>query len=109
MIKRLEWALNHRHWTIDDWSQILWSDEIWVTDGRHRDAYITRKVRNACHQLGFRWLIIYSLVTSLNTPASSTRLERAQPGCSGGVFTELRKGPAYSGKKLGFNNRAELL
>ncbi|KAI0999796.1 hypothetical protein K3495_g8402, partial [Podosphaera aphanis] len=43
MIKRLEWALNHRHWTIDDWSQILWSHETWVTDGRHRDAYITRK------------------------------------------------------------------
>lgn len=24
---RVEWALKHRHWTVEDWSNILWSDE----------------------------------------------------------------------------------
>lgn len=24
---RLEWALQHRHWTTEDWGKVLWSDE----------------------------------------------------------------------------------
>lgn len=24
---RLEWAKNHRHWTVEDWANVLWSDE----------------------------------------------------------------------------------
>lgn len=25
--KRLEWAMAHRHWTIEDWRKVIWSDE----------------------------------------------------------------------------------
>ena len=25
--KRLQFARNHRNWTVDDWSRVLWSDE----------------------------------------------------------------------------------
>ncbi|KAI0993443.1 hypothetical protein K3495_g14741 [Podosphaera aphanis] len=41
--KRFEWFSERLHWTYNDWCRILWSDETWVTDGRHRDAYVTRK------------------------------------------------------------------
>lgn len=25
--KRLDWALRHQHFTVEDWSNVLWSDE----------------------------------------------------------------------------------
>ena len=34
-IKRLAWAEEHRWWTREQWNAILWSDETWVTGGRH--------------------------------------------------------------------------
>lgn len=43
---RLEWAESHRSWTIEQWSQILWTDETWVTGGKHTVTWITRKVSN---------------------------------------------------------------
>ncbi|KAG0778309.1 hypothetical protein G6F16_005185 [Rhizopus arrhizus] len=34
---RLEWALAHRYWTIDDWRKVIFSDEskinVWGSDG----------------------------------------------------------------------------
>ena len=30
MALRLEWAISHRNWTIDDWCCILWSDETYI-------------------------------------------------------------------------------
>jgi hypothetical protein len=33
---RLAFAHAHKKWTFRDWCIILWSDEIWVTDGRHQ-------------------------------------------------------------------------
>lgn len=33
----------HAHWTAKDWSKILWSDETWITAGRHRPTYVTRQ------------------------------------------------------------------
>lgn len=41
--KRLEWAREHVHWTYDQWCLILWSDESWVTEGRHRKMWVTRR------------------------------------------------------------------
>ncbi|KAI1002962.1 hypothetical protein K3495_g5243 [Podosphaera aphanis] len=41
--KRFEWVSERLHWTYNDCSRILWIDETWVTDGRHRDAYVTSK------------------------------------------------------------------
>ncbi|OAL38310.1 hypothetical protein AYO20_02369 [Fonsecaea nubica] len=40
---RLEWALEHRSWTKEQWNQILWSDETWITGYRHRRTFVTRK------------------------------------------------------------------
>ena len=35
---RLEWCKVHRHWTLEQWKRILWSDKsrftIWQSDGR---------------------------------------------------------------------------
>ncbi|KAI1003467.1 hypothetical protein K3495_g4740 [Podosphaera aphanis] len=44
MRKRLELVTDRLDWVYDDWRKILRSDEIWVTDGRHRDIYVTRKL-----------------------------------------------------------------
>jgi transposase len=40
---RLQFALEHRGWTWENWCRILWSDETWVTDGRHKRTFITRR------------------------------------------------------------------
>ena len=40
---RLAWALEHVNWTREQWDLILWTDETWVTDGRHRRVWVTRK------------------------------------------------------------------
>jgi transposase len=42
-LARLAWANSHLHWTIDQWRDILWSDETWVIAGNHRKTYVTRK------------------------------------------------------------------
>jgi transposase len=40
---RLKWAEAHKNWSREQWWNILWSDETWVTGGRHRKVYVTRK------------------------------------------------------------------
>jgi transposase len=40
---RLQWALDHVDWEPWQWWRILWSDETWVTGGRHRRRWVTRK------------------------------------------------------------------
>jgi transposase len=42
-VVRLEWAREHLHWTEEQWFEILWSDETWVTAGRHRRIHVTMK------------------------------------------------------------------
>jgi hypothetical protein len=44
---RLEFALQHKDWTDEQWDAILWSDETWVTPGSHRKTYVTRKADEA--------------------------------------------------------------
>ncbi len=39
---RLQFAKDHESWTVDQWRQVLWTDETWVTGGRHRKTYVTR-------------------------------------------------------------------
>lgn len=41
---RLEWAQQHLTWSQEQWKEILWSDETWVTAGNHRKKYVTRRV-----------------------------------------------------------------
>jgi len=40
---RLEWAREHVKWTMDQWYQILWTDETWITGGRHTRTWVTRR------------------------------------------------------------------
>jgi hypothetical protein len=40
---RLEWARAHKDWTIEQWRSILWTDETWVTAGRHTRTWVTRR------------------------------------------------------------------
>ncbi|KAI0994009.1 hypothetical protein K3495_g14174 [Podosphaera aphanis] len=41
--KRYDFGRNHLHWEKEDWMRVLWTDESWVTDGRHTRCWITRK------------------------------------------------------------------
>ncbi|KAH0604922.1 uncharacterized protein H6S33_006590 [Morchella sextelata] len=43
--KRLTFALAHRHWTVQDWRRVIWTDEsyIWLGGKRGR-VYVTRAV-----------------------------------------------------------------
>ncbi|KAI1007019.1 hypothetical protein K3495_g1200 [Podosphaera aphanis] len=41
--KRRHFARDHLHWTVNDWMNVLWTDETWVTDGRHTRCWVTRK------------------------------------------------------------------
>ncbi|KAI0998304.1 hypothetical protein K3495_g9890 [Podosphaera aphanis] len=45
--KRLEFATEYLDWNKEDWMRVLWTDETWVTDGRHSSIWITRKVSTA--------------------------------------------------------------
>lgn len=42
-VTRLAWAQEHVGWTMDQWYNILWTDETWVTGGRHMRTWVTRK------------------------------------------------------------------
>ena len=46
---RLAWATEHRHWTREQWDNILWSDETWVTAGPHTRVWVTRKTDEVLH------------------------------------------------------------
>ncbi|KAI1003954.1 hypothetical protein K3495_g4255 [Podosphaera aphanis] len=41
--KRRYFAKDDLHWTVNDWMNVLWTDETWVTDGRHTRYWVTRK------------------------------------------------------------------
>ena len=40
---RLQFALDHANWTPEKWGEILWTNETWITHGRHRKTYVTRR------------------------------------------------------------------
>jgi len=42
-LHRLAWAREHVQWTIEQWYQILWTDETWITGGRHTRSWVTRR------------------------------------------------------------------
>jgi transposase len=43
-ILRLQWAIEHRDWTDEQWDEICWSDESWVQPGTHKKQRVTRKI-----------------------------------------------------------------
>lgn len=40
---RKAWALEHVNWTMEQWYEILWTDETWITGGRHTRTWVTRR------------------------------------------------------------------
>ena len=40
---RKAWALEHVNWSIEQWYQILWTDETWITGGRYTRTWVTRR------------------------------------------------------------------
>jgi hypothetical protein len=38
-----DWALEHVGWTMAQWHEILWTDETWITGGRHTRTWVTRR------------------------------------------------------------------
>lgn len=40
---RLQWAIEHSDWTMEQWAAILWTDETWVSGGRHTRTWVTRR------------------------------------------------------------------
>ena len=40
---RLQWAQDHVNWTQPQWNSILWTDETWITGGRHTRTWVTRR------------------------------------------------------------------
>ena len=35
---RLQFALDHQHWTLEDWKNVIWSDETSIILGHRRGA-----------------------------------------------------------------------
>ena len=45
---RLQWCLNHQHWTLEDWKAVIWSDETSIVLNQRRGGYrIWRKPEEA--------------------------------------------------------------
>jgi hypothetical protein len=40
---RLDWAQEHVKWTMAQWYEILWTDETWITSGRHTRTWVIRR------------------------------------------------------------------
>lgn len=40
---RLQWAIEHAGWTVEDWYKVLWSDETWCNGDRHTKTWVTRR------------------------------------------------------------------
>ena len=66
-LKRLLWAFRHRHWTIVQWKQVLWSDEIFFEathflqakkgrgSTRRHHSRNSQTWRGICNVLGLFW------------------------------------------------------
>ncbi len=47
---RLSWAMSHVGWEWEDWHRILWTDETWVTGGKHKRMWVTRRANEELDQ-----------------------------------------------------------
>jgi hypothetical protein len=46
--ERLKWCLDHQHWTLEDWKNVIWSDETSIVLNHRRGGYrIWRKADEA--------------------------------------------------------------
>ena len=42
--ERLNWALERRDWTVQDWMEKAFADEVWVDGGTHCRVFLTTKI-----------------------------------------------------------------
>lgn len=81
---RYEWALEHVNWTLDQWYKILWTDETWITGGRHTKTWVSRRP-------GEEW-----------DPTCVVEKHQKKKGWMfWGCFMDIHKGLGYSGKRTG--------
>lgn len=82
---RLEWAHLHKDWAFEQWAQILWTDETWVTGGTHRRQFMTRRVGE-----------------ELNPDCIDERPRKKKGWMFWGCFSGLPgRDLAYSGRRIG--------
>lgn len=49
--KRLAWALEHAHWTVEDWSRVIWTDECALKVGEvSGNIWVTRRPDEEYHE-----------------------------------------------------------
>ena len=49
--KRLEWAKKYRKWTAEEWSKVIWSDEVYVYIGDDKGTvWVTRAADEEFHE-----------------------------------------------------------
>lgn len=79
---RLAWAEAHVDWLPGQWYTILWSDETWVTGGRHRRIWVTRMPGE-----------------ELNPTCVVDRVRRKRGWMFWGCFSGVTKGPSLFWEK----------
>ena len=83
--KSLEWAHEHLNWTTEQWAEILWSDETWITGSFHWRVWVTRRPDEDLHP---------------DCVLPKERKKRV--GCFGDAFqANMERVLVYSGRKNG--------
>ena len=92
--KRLEFAQLHLDWSEEQWSQILWTDETWVSGDSHMKPRVTRKVRMNSIKIFLILIAKRSLKVSLTRPVLWRVMLMGTAGCFGDHFMD--QGKAHS-------------
>jgi len=69
---------------MEQWYKILWTDETWITGGRHTRTWVTGEQER-----------------SRNRPVLWNDTKGRRVGCSGVVFIAIQRDQVYSGKMTG--------
>lgn len=101
--KRLRFALEHRHWTEEQWMQVLWTDETWVGAGLHKRVYVTvrkgEQLNPDCIMTAYRHKVAWMFWGSFNGTTKGPHLfwERADWGTITGQTYNERIVPLIHG------------
>lgn len=89
--KRLELAQTHLDWSEEQWSQVLWTDETWVSGDSHKKARVTRKVCMNSIKIVLVLIVELSPTMSLMRPAFCLVMLMEIAGCHGDHFMDHGK------------------